>query len=160
MTLPSIALERLNGDQEPLHNYQGKVLLVVNVASRCGFTPQYSGLENLYRRYKDRGLVVMGFPCNQFGAQEPGTSAEIASFCESQFQVSFPMFQKCEVNGPGTHPFFEFLKGSAPGVLGTKGIKWNFTKFLVDRAGQVHKRYGSMETPDKLQADIESLLNT
>ncbi|MFZ9111434.1 MAG: glutathione peroxidase [Burkholderiaceae bacterium] len=160
MTLPSIALERLNGDQEPLGNYQGKVLLVVNVASRCGFTPQYSGLESLYRRYKDRGLVVMGFPCNQFGAQEPGTSADIASFCESQFQVSFPMFQKCEVNGPGTHPFFEFLKGSAPGVLGTEGIKWNFTKFLVDRTGQVHKRYGSMEPPDKLQADIESLLNT
>ncbi|MGA0892496.1 MAG: glutathione peroxidase [Burkholderiaceae bacterium] len=160
MTLPSIALERLNGDQEPLGNYQGKVLLVVNVASRCGFTPQYSGLESLYRRYKDRGLVVMGFPCNQFGAQEPGTSADIASFCESQFQVSFPMFQKCEVNGPGTHPFFEFLKGSAPGVLGTEGIKWNFTKFLVDRTGEVHKRYGSMDAPDKLQADIEALLKT
>ncbi|MGA1274144.1 MAG: glutathione peroxidase, partial [Burkholderiaceae bacterium] len=135
MTLPAIALERLNGDQEPLRNYQGRVLLVVNVASRCGFTPQYSGLESLYQRYKDRGLVVMGFPCNQFGGQEPGTSADIASFCESQFQVSFPMFQKCEVNGPGTHPFFEFLKGSAPGVLGTEGIKCNFTKFLVDRAG-------------------------
>ncbi|MFZ8912664.1 MAG: glutathione peroxidase [Burkholderiaceae bacterium] len=160
MTFPSIALERLNGDQEPLGNYQGKVLLVVNVASRCGFTPQYSGLESLYRRYKDRGLVVMGFPCNQFGAQEPGTSADIASFCESQFQVSFPMFQKCEVNGPGTHPFFEFLKGSAPGVLGTEGIKWNFTKFLVDRTGEVHKRYGSMDAPDKLQADIEALLKT
>ena len=160
MTLPSIALERLNGDQDPLGNYQGKVLLVVNVASRCGFTPQYSGLESLYRRYKDRGLVVMGFPCNQFGAQEPGTSADIASFCESQFQVSFPMFQKCEVNGPGTHPFFEFLKGSAPGVLGTEGIKWNFTKFLVDRTGEVHKRYGSMDAPDKLQADIEALLKT
>jgi len=160
MTLPSIALERLNGDQEPLGNYQGKVLLVVNVASRCGFTPQYSGLESLYRRYKDRGLVVMGFPCNQFGAQAPGTSADIASFCESQFQVSFPMFQKCEVNGPGTHPFFEFLKGSAPGVLGTEGIKWNFTKFLVDRTGEVHKRYGSMDAPDKLQADIEALLKT
>lgn len=160
MTLPSIALERLNGDQEPLRNYQGRVLLVVNVASRCGFTPQYSGLESLYRRYKDRGLVVMGFPCNQFGAQEPGTSADIASFCESQFQVSFPMFQKCEVNGPGTHPFFEFLKGSAPGVLGTEGIKWNFTKFLVDRTGEVHKRYGSMDAPDKLQADIEALLKT
>jgi glutathione peroxidase len=160
MTLPSIALERLNGDQETLNNYQGKVLLVVNVASRCGFTPQYSGLESLYQRYKDRGLVVMGFPCNQFGAQEPGTSADIASFCESQFQVSFPMFQKCEVNGPGTHPFFEFLKGSAPGVLGTEGIKWNFTKFLVDRTGQVHKRFGSMDAPDKLQADIESLLKT
>ena len=160
MTLPSIALERLNGDQEPLGNYRGKVLLVVNVASRCGFTPQYSGLESLYRRYKDRGLVVMGFPCNQFGAQEPGTSADIASFCESQFQVSFPMFQKCEVNGPGTHPFFEFLKGSAPGVLGTEGIKWNFTKFLVDRTGEVHKRYGSMDAPDKLQADIEALLKT
>lgn len=160
MTLPSIALERLNGDQEPLGNYQGKVLLVVNVASRCGFTPQYSGLESLYQRYKDRGLVVLGFPCNQFGAQEPGTSADIASFCESQFQVSFPMFQKCEVNGPGTHPFFEFLKGSAPGVLGTEGIKWNFTKFLVDRTGEVHKRYGSMDAPDKLQADIEALLKT
>ncbi|MGA0090558.1 MAG: glutathione peroxidase [Burkholderiaceae bacterium] len=160
MTLPAIALERLNGDQEPLRNYQGRVLLVVNVASRCGFTPQYSGLESLYQRYKDRGLVVLGFPCNQFGGQEPGTSADIASFCESQFQVSFPMFQKCEVNGPGTHPFFEFLKGSAPGVLGTEGIKWNFTKFLVDRTGEVHKRYGSMDAPDKLQADIEALLKT
>ena len=160
MALPSISLERLSGDQEPLSEYQGKVLLVVNVASRCGFTPQYSGLESLYRKHKDRGLVVMGFPCNQFGAQEPGSSADIANFCESQFQVSFPMFQKCEVNGPGTHPFFEFLKGSAPGVLGTEGIKWNFTKFLVDRTGQVHKRFGSMDAPDKLQADIESLLKT
>ena len=160
MALPSISLERLSGDQEPLSDYQGKALLVVNVASRCGFTPQYSGLESLYRKYKDRGLVVMGFPCNQFGAQEPGSSADIANFCESQFQVSFPMFQKCEVNGPGTHPFFEFLKGSAPGVLGTEGIKWNFTKFLVDRTGQVHKRFGSMDAPDKLQADIESLLKT
>ena len=160
MALPSISLERLSGGQEPLSDYQGKVLLVVNVASRCGFTPQYSGLESLYRKYKDRGLVVMGFPCNQFGAQEPGSSADIANFCESQFQVSFPMFQKCEVNGPGTHPFFEFLKGSAPGVLGTEGIKWNFTKFLVDRTGQVHKRFGSMDAPDKLQADIESLLKT
>lgn len=160
MGLPAISLERLRGGQEPLSDYQGKVLLVVNVASRCGFTSQYSGLESLYRKYKDRGLVVMGFPCNQFGGQEPGSSADIASFCESQFQVRFPMFQKCEVNGPGTHPFFEFLKGSAPGVLGTEGIKWNFTKFLVDRTGQVRKRYGSVDTPDKLQADIESLLKT
>ncbi len=160
MGLPAISLERLSGGQEPLGDYQGKVLLVVNVASRCGFTPQYSGLESLYRKNKDRGLIVMGFPCNQFGGQEPGSSADIANFCESQFQVSFPMFQKCEVNGPGTHPFFEFLKDSAPGVLGTEGIKWNFTKFLVDRTGQVHKRYGPMDAPDKLRADIESLLKT
>jgi len=158
MTLPSIALERLNGDQEPLGNYQGKVLLVVNVASRCGFTPQYSGLESLYRRYKDRGLVVMGFPCNQFGAQEPGTSADIASFCESQFQVSFPMFQKCEVNGNQAHPLFVFLKSSAPGLLGSESIKWNFTKFLINRQGEVTRRFAPTDTPEKIETDLAAML--
>lgn len=158
MSLPTLTLERLDGTLEPLRSYDGKVLLVVNVASQCGFTPQYAGLESLYRKYKDQGLVVMGFPCNQFGAQEPGESDEIASFCESRFQVSFPMFKKCDVNGPGSHPFFDFLKTSAPGLLGTEAIKWNFTKFLVSRDGQVQQRYGSMDSPEKIEPDVLDLL--
>ena len=158
MSLPTLTLERLDGANESLSSYDGKVLLVVNVASQCGFTPQYAGLESLYRKYKDQGLVVMGFPCNQFGAQEPGESNEIASFCESRFQVSFPMFKKCDVNGPGAHPFFDFLKTSAPGLLGTEAIKWNFTKFLVSRDGQVHQRYGSMDSPEKIEPDVLDLL--
>lgn len=158
MSLPTLTLERLDGTLEPLRSYDGKVLLVVNVASQCGFTPQYAGLESLYRKYKDQGLVVMGFPCNQFGAQEPGESDEIVSFCESRFQVSFPMFKKCDVNGPGSHPFFDFLKTSAPGLLGTEAIKWNFTKFLVSRDGQVHQRYGSMDSPKKIEPDVLDLL--
>lgn len=160
MSLPILTLERLDGTQESLSSYSGKVLLVVNVASQCGFTPQYSGLESLYRDYKAQGLVVMGFPCNQFGGQEPGDSQDIASFCQSRFQVSFPMFKKCDVNGPHAHPFFEFLKASAPGLLGTEAIKWNFTKFLVDRDGQVLQRYGSMDSPDKIKSDLTALLNT
>ena len=158
MSLPILTLERLDGSQEALSSYSGKVLLVVNVASQCGLTPQYSGLESLYRKYKDQGLIVMGFPCNQFGSQEPGESHDIASFCESRFQVSFPMFKKCEVNGPGVHPFFEFLKTSAPGLLGTEAIKWNFTKFLVNRDGQVQQRYGSMDSPEKIEQDIRASL--
>ena len=160
MSLPILTLERLDGTQESLSSYSGKVLLVVNVASQCGFTPQYSGLESLYRDYKAQGLVVMGFPCNQFGGQEPGDSQDIASFCESRFQVSFPMFTKRDVNGPQAHPFFEFLKASAPGLMGTEAIKWNFTKFLVDRNGQVLQRYGSMDSPDKVKSDLIALLNT
>jgi glutathione peroxidase len=158
MSLPTLTLERLDGAHESLSSYDGMVLLVVNVASQCGFTPQYVGLESLYRKYKDQGLVVMGFPCNQFGAQEPGESNEIASFCESRFQVSFPMFKKCDVNGPGAHPFFDFLKTSAPGLLGTEAIKWNFTKFLVSRDGQVQQRYGSMDSPEKIEPDLVDLL--
>lgn len=160
MSLPTLTLERLDGSHESLSSYDGKVLLVVNVASQCGFTPQYSGLESLYREFKSQGFVVMGFPCNQFGGQEPGESQEIASFCQSRFQVSFPMFTKCDVNGPQAHPFFEFLKASAPGLLGTEAIKWNFTKFLVDRDGQVRQRYGSMDSPDKIKSGLKALLNT
>ena len=159
MSLPTHMLERLDGSQEALSSYSSKVLLVVNVASQCGFTPQYSGLESLYRKYKDQGLVVMGFPCNQFGSQEPGESHDIASFCESRFQVSFPMFKKCEVNGLGVHPFFEFLKTSAPGLLGTEAIKWNFTKFLVSRDGQVQQRFGSMDSPEKIEPHLMALLS-
>ena len=159
MSLPILTLERLDGSQEALSSYSDKVLLVVNVASQCGFTPQYIGLESLYRKYKAQGLVVMGFPCNQFGGQEPGESRDIESFCESQFQVSFPMFKKCDVNGPGAHPFFEFLKTSAPGLLGTEAIKWNFTKFLVSRDGQVQQRFGSMDSPEKIEPHLMALLS-
>lgn len=159
MGLPTLTLERLDGAQEYLSSYGGKVLLVVNVASQCGFTPQYSGLESLYRDYQGQGLIVMGFPCNQFGGQEPGESHDIASFCERRFQVSFPMFKKCDVNGPRAHPLFVFLKASAPGLLGSEAVKWNFTKFLVSRDGKVVKRYGSMDSPEKIKLDLITLLN-
>ncbi len=139
-------------------DYKGKVLLIVNVASACGFTPQYAGLEALWRKYQDRGLVVLGFPCNQFGAQEPGDEAAIGEFCSLTYDVTFPMFAKVKVNGDGTHPIFTFLKAGAPGVLGTEGIKWNFTKFLVDRDGRVVDRYASARKPEDMAADIERLL--
>ena len=158
MTLPAIPLTTLDGQQTRLDVYADKVLLVVNVASRCGFTPQYAGLEALWRRYRDRGLVVLGFPCNQFGHQEPGDAAEIKNFCSARYDVSFPLFEKLEVNGPNAHPLFVHLREAAPGVLGSTAIKWNFTKFLVDRTGQVVRRYGSMTTPEALADDIEGLL--
>jgi|SRR5688572_27305299 len=152
------AVQTLGGAATTLEPYQGKVLLIVNTASQCGFTPQYAGLEALHRRYKDRGLVVLGFPCDQFGHQEPGTSEEIASFCDSRFGVSFPMHAKVEVNGAGAHPLFVRLKEKAPGLLGTQAIKWNFTKFLVDRKGNVVERYAPNTTPEALAPDIEKLL--
>lgn len=158
MPLPSIPLTCLDGAPSNLIDYQGKVLLVVNVASACGFTPQYKDLEALYRQHQDKGLVVMGFPCNQFGGQEPGSAEEIQAFCSSRFDVSFPMFQKCEVNGPNTHPFFEFLKSAAPGILGTESIKWNFTKFLVNRQGQVVSRFGSADGMSKIEAPLLACL--
>ena len=133
-------------------------MLIVNVASKCGFTPQYKGLEALYRQYKDRGLEVLGFPCDQFGHQEPGSEEEIASFCSMNYDVSFPMFAKIEVNGSGAHPLYRKLKSDAPGLLGSEGIKWNFTKFLVDRDGKVVKRYGSVDKPESIAADVEKLL--
>mgnify|MGYP002651550036 FL=1 len=139
-------------------DYRGKVLLIVNVASKCGFTPQYKGLEALYRQYKERGLEVLGFPCDQFGHQEPGSEEEIASFCSMNYDVSFPMFAKIEVNGSGAHPLYRKLKSDAPGLLGSEGIKWNFTKFLVDRDGKVVKRYGSVDKPESIAADVEKLL--
>ena len=146
-----------------LEAFRGSVLLIVNTASACGFTPQYAGLEELYRTYKSRGFVVLGFPCNQFGGQEPGTAAEISAFCEKKFGVSFPLFAKIEVNGPGELPLYRFLKRARPGMLGifTSGrIKWNFTKFLVDREGNVVRRYSPMTRPQALAGPIEALLGS
>ena len=141
-----------------LESYRGKTLLIVNVASKCGFTPQYSGLEALYKQYASQGLVVLGFPCNQFGGQEPGTEADIASFCKTTYDVSFPMFAKVDVNGAGTAPVFQYLKTQAPGVLGTEAIKWNFTKFLVDKTGNVVKRYAPTDTPEAIGKELSSIL--
>jgi len=154
-----VPLETLSGAPTTLAPHRGKVLLIVNTASQCGFTPQYAGLEDLWRRYKDRGLVVLGFPCDQFGHQEPGSSADIASFCQANYGVSFPMHAKIEVNGNGAHPLFVRLKEAAPGLLGSKAIKWNFTKFLVDRAGNVVERYAPTVAPEKIAPDVEKLLD-
>ena len=149
----------LDGEPVSLGQYRGRVLLIVNTASKCGFTPQYAGLEELYRKYKDRGLEVLGFPCNQFGAQEPGTDEEIGSFCERNFGVSFPLFAKIDVNGEDAHPLYRFLKGEKSGIFGTEGIKWNFTKFLVDRQGKVVDRFGPATEPKALASEIEALLD-
>ena len=156
--LYKLSARRLDGSKQSMKDYKGKVLLIVNVASGCGFTPQYAGLEALWRKYGDRGLVVLGFPCNQFGAQEPGDEAAIGEFCSLTYDVSFPMFAKVAVNGDDTHPIFGFLKAAAPGILGTEGIKWNFTKFLVDRDGKVVDRYASAHKPEDMADDIERLL--
>ena len=150
----------LDGRQFDLAEFRSRVLLIVNTASQCGFTPQYSGLEDLYRTYKDRGLVVLGFPCNQFGAQEPGNEAEIGAFCEKNFGVSFPMFSKIDVNGPQAHPLYVFLKKRKPGVLGSEGIKWNFTKFLIDRKGCPAARYAPSAKPESLRGAIARLLES
>jgi glutathione peroxidase len=148
----------LEGKPVALQEFNGKVMLVVNTASKCGFTPQYEGLEALYQKYRDRGLVVLGFPCNQFGEQEPGSADEIGAFCQRNYGVSFPMFEKIDVNGEGAHPLYRWLKQTAPGVLGTERIKWNFTKFLVDRRGSVVDRYAPTTKPADLSKDIETLL--
>ena len=153
-----INAESLQGDTRPLADYAGKVMLIVNTASKCGFTPQFEGLEALYQRYQARGLVVLGFPCNQFGEQEPGAAAEIADFCQKNYGVSFPMFAKIDVNGADTHPLYKLLKQSARGLLGSEGIKWNFTKFLVDRDGRVVERFAPTTTPEAIAKDIEALL--
>jgi glutathione peroxidase len=147
-----------DGSDADLSAYAGKVLLVVNVASKCGFTPQYEGLEALHRTYADRGFEVLGFPCNQFGAQEPGDAEEIANFCSLTYDVTFPVFAKIDVNGSGADPLYGELKKQAPGFLGTEGIKWNFTKFLVGRDGQVVERYAPTTKPEEIAADIEKLL--
>lgn len=154
--------QTLEGRPKKLADYRGKVLLIVNTASQCGFTPQYTGLEKLYRTYKDRGLMVLGFPCNQFGAQEPGSADQIGAFCEKNYGVSFPMFAKIEVNGEMTHPLYRYLKKEKKGLLGPLGggaIRWNFTKFLVDREGRVVSRHAPSTKPESLAADIETLLN-
>ena len=148
----------IDGKRTTLAEYRGKVLLVVNVASKCGFTPQYDGLEKLHAQYGDQGLVVLGFPCNQFGGQEPGTEAEILDFCRLNYGVSFPLFAKIAVNGPDTHPLFTFLKNAQPGILGSTAIKWNFTKFLVDRTGKVTARFASATSPESMAEEIRRLL--
>jgi glutathione peroxidase len=148
----------LDGKPVDLAQYRGKVLLIVNTASKCGFTPQYQGLETVYRELHGRGLEVLGFPCNQFGSQEPGSEEEIGAFCEKNYGVSFPMFAKVDVNGDAAHPLWKHLKGEAPGVLGTEGIKWNFTKFLIGKDGKVAKRYAPTTKPEEIAGDIEKLL--
>ncbi len=141
-----------------LSEYKGKTLLIVNTASACGFTPQYEGLENLYKKYKDSGLVVLAFPCNQFGKQEPGSDSEIKEFCDLKFNISFPLFSKVDVNGDDAHPLFQYLKDSLPGILGSKAVKWNFTKFLVDKEGKPVKRYAPTDTPESIEKDIQAIL--
>ena len=156
--LPNIPLKRLNGAQENLQDYAGKTLLVVNVASRCGFTPQYRDLQNLYEENKAHGLEILGFPCNQFGAQEPGSADEIQHFCSTSYGVTFPMFEKVDVNGAGEHPLYAFLKEKAPGILGTTGIKWNFTKFLVSKDGETVERLASADGASKMAEAIKKVL--
>jgi len=157
-TIYDFEAKSLDGKPIDLEQFRGKVLLIVNTASQCGFTPQYKGLEEVYRQFKDRGVEVLGFPCNQFGAQEPGSAEEIGAFCEKNYGVTFPLFDKINVNGDATHPLFKHLKSAAPGVLGTQAIKWNFTKFLVKKDGMVFKRYAPNTEPKELLRDIEKLL--
>ena len=151
-------VKTIDGNDMSLNEYKGKVLLIVNVASKCGFTPQYKGLEALYEKYKDKGLVILGFPCNQFNSQEPGTNKEIKEFCSINFGVTFPMFDKIDVNGDNAHPLYKYLTEKVTGILGTKAIKWNFTKFLIDKNGIPFDRYGSMASPEGMSEDIEKLL--
>lgn len=157
-TVHDFSADTIGGRARSLSKYRGKVLLIVNTASQCGLTPQYAGLEELYRKYGSRGLEILGFPCNQFGAQEPGSEGEIAKFCETQYGVSFPMFAKVEVNGDAAHPLFKWLRKQAPGLLGSEAIKWNFTKFLVDREGRVVERFAPTAAPADLAPAIEKLL--
>ena len=149
---------QISGTSVPLKQYQGKAMLIVNTASACGFTPQFAGLEELHKAYGDKGLVVLGFPCNQFGSQDKGSNDEIAEFCQLNYGVSFPMMAKIDVNGSGAHPLYQYLTKEAPGLLGSKAIKWNFTKFLIGKDGSVLKRYAPTDTPKSLAGDIESAL--
>jgi glutathione peroxidase len=156
--LPNIPLKRLNGSSENLQDYAGKVILIVNVASNCGFTSQYRDLQNLYTANQAKGLEILGFPCNQFGAQEPGSAEQIQSFCSTNYGVTFPMFEKIDVNGDSTHPLYVYLKNQAPGILGTTGIKWNFTKFVVSKDGQSITRLASADGASKMEEAIQKLL--
>lgn len=158
LTLPSLTLQCLDNSDFPLASLQGQVILVVNVASRCGFTPQYEGLEALHRQFGQAGLTILAFPCDQFGHQEPGDAAEIARFCSVDYPVSFPLLAKCEVNGAGAHPFYRWLKAEQPGLFGTEAIKWNFTKFLINRAGDVVARFAPLTKPEALAEQIRPLL--
>ncbi|MFP4369859.1 MAG: glutathione peroxidase [Candidatus Kapaibacterium sp.] len=148
----------IDGEEKSLADYKGKVMLIVNVASECGFTKQYEGLQELYEKYNDKGLIILGFPCNQFGNQEPGGSEEIQKFCKINYGVTFPLFEKIEVNGDNTHPLYAYLKKAAPGALSTEAIKWNFTKFLVDKEGRVASRFAPQTTPESIQSKITELL--
>lgn len=159
-TIYGFEASTIDGKPAPLAQYKGKVMLIVNTASQCGFTPQFEGLEKLWKTYVTQGLVVLGFPCNQFAGQDPGSNDEILSFCSTKYDVTFPMMSKIEVNGAGAHPLYQYLVKAAPGILGTKTIKWNFTKFLVDRKGQVLGRYAPTDTPQSLQKDIEAALSS
>ena len=150
----------IKGQQNKLDKYKGKVLLVVNTASKCGLTPQFEGLESLYKKYQPQGLEIIGFPCNQFGKQDPGSNDEIEEFCQLNYGVSFPMFAKIDVNGSGTHPLYQHLKQEAPGLLGSKKIKWNFTKFLINKNGEVISRFAPATTPEKLESAIEAALTS
>jgi glutathione peroxidase len=158
MTVHEFQAKTIDGKEISLSEYRGKLLLIVNVASRCGYTPQYRGLETLYEKYRDQGLVVLGFPCNQFGSQEPGTESEIKTFCETGFGVKFPLFSKIDVNGPAAHALYRFLVKSKPGIFGTRKIKWNFTKFLIDREGHPVKRYAPGDKPESIERDIQRAL--
>jgi len=148
----------IDGDEQSLAEYKGKTMLIVNVASKCGFTPQYKGLEDLYEKFRDQGLVVLGFPCDQFGHQEPGDEEEIKNFCSLNYDVQFPLFAKIEVNGANTHPLYQYLKSQARGLLGSEAIKWNFTKFLVDKGGKVVRRFAPTDTPKGIEKDVAAAL--
>jgi len=154
MNLYDFTAVDIDGRPRKLSDYQGRTVLIVNVASACGYTPQYAGLEAVYRKHKDQGLVVLGFPCNQFGAQEPGTAKDIQEFCKANYDVTFPLFAKVDVNGENAHPLFEWLKSQKKGIFGTAAIKWNFSKFLIDPNGDVVKRYGSGDTPEAIEKDL------
>ena len=158
MNLYEIAVKTIDGQTEALEKYRGQVLLVVNVASKCGFNSQYAGLEAIYRRYLPKGFAVLGFPCDQFAHQEPGNEAEIQSFCSLNYDVTFPLFAKIEVNGSGAHPLYQFLKKAQPGIFGSETVKWNFTKFLVNREGNVLKRYAPTDTPEKIEDDLKGII--
>lgn len=158
MNVHDFTVQTATGEEKSLGEYRGKVLLIVNTASKCGFTPQYKGLEELQQKFRQDGFSVLGFPCNQFGHQEPGTNDEIQTFCQTQYNVTFPVFAKIEVNGKNAHPLYQYLTESAPGVLGTEAIKWNFTKFLIDKDGEVQSRFAPNTTPESLESAIAELL--
>ncbi len=160
MNLYEFTVKTIDGQVGTLETYRGQVLLVVNVASKCGFTGQYAGLEALYRRYRHKGFAVLGFPCDQFAHQEPGSEAEIQSFCSLNYDVTFPLFAKIEVNGDGAHPLYKYLKKAQPGLFGSEAIKWNFTKFLVNREGEVLKRYAPTDTPEKIEEELRGMIES
>ncbi|MCI0764365.1 glutathione peroxidase [Bacillus sp. TL12] len=158
MTVYNFSAKTITGEEKSLREYEGKVLLIVNVASKCGFTPQYKGLQSIYEKYKGQGLEILGFPCNQFGGQEPGTEEEITSFCELNYGVTFPMFAKVDVKGDKSHPLYTYMTDRAPGILGMKAVKWNFTKFLIGRDGKVMDRFAPQTKPEELEKEIEKVL--